>query len=119
MKNKALTCTIITYVILIGVQMFLFLPYNVVEIFVTEQYVPHETVIGSGYSTIFDIATNTAELPSRVNHSSKTGLIERKTGKVINVSQLLINLTFITLGAGAFYLPLYAKYKSELKQKEK
>ena len=35
MKNKALTCTIITYVILIGVQMFLFLPYNVVEIFVT------------------------------------------------------------------------------------
>ena len=82
------------YVMLVIYELLFFVPYHQIQTFVSEQNVPHTEIIGSGYTTIFSISSDTAQVLSHATRSS---------GKRVNTPQLLINISITTFLAVAIY----------------
>ena len=76
------------YIILIVTELFFFVPYNRIQIFISNQNVPHTEIIGSGYTTMSDISNDN----SYVSINKKT-----TSGKIVNTSQLFLNVSITTV----------------------
>lgn len=103
-KFKKTHILIAIYIVLIVVELFFYVPYNNIEIFVSQQNVPHTEIIGSGYSTMDDISRDNACINEKET-SNKKKLISA-TGKVVNTSQLFMNVSITTVLAIALYFIL-------------
>ena len=97
LKNKKIHILIVIYVILIIVELFFFVPYHWIQVFRSEQNVPHSVIIGSGYTTMADISSDNAYLWK---------VHDANDGKKVNTPQLLINVSITTVVAIAIYLLL-------------
>lgn len=96
MKNKITKSHILiaVYAILIITELLFCVPYNRIEVFRSEQNVPHIEIIGNGYTSILEIRNDVA---------SVEGKEWTATGKRVDRLQLLINITLTTLIAAALY----------------
>jgi hypothetical protein len=83
---------IAVYAILIVTELFFCVPYHKIQTLKSEQNVPHVVTIGSGYTTMYDVANDTAHIGS--------------IGKIVNTPQLLINVSITTFLAVAIYFLL-------------
>lgn len=97
---------IAVYVVLLVIELFFYVPYERIEIFRSNQNVPHAEIIGSGYTTIEEISSDTAYL-------DKNNKIA--TGKRVNTPQLMINVVFTTLLFIAIYFVSFYKNKTKSK----
>ena len=87
------------YVTLIIIELFFCVPYHRIQIFRTNQNVPHTEIVGSGYATMFEISDDDARIVSRNSN----------TGKIVNTPQLLMNVSITTALAVAIYFLLQKK----------
>lgn len=93
---------IAAYIILIITELFFCVPYHNIQVFKSSQNVPHTEIIGSGYSTIFDISDNDAFIYEHENTSS---------GKRVNTPQTFINVSVTTLLTVTIYFLFLHKKK--------
>ena len=96
---------IAAYIILIIVELFFYVPYNDIQIFKSKQNVPHTEIVGSGYAKMADISNNNAYMENNERTSS---------GKIVNTSQLFMNVSITTVVAIAIYFIL--PKKNEIKE---
>lgn len=109
MKNKKYIF-IVVYIILIIIELFFYVPYERIEIFRSNQNVPHTEIIGNGYSTIFDIADSVAFIDDREYTAS---------GKRVDAGQLVTNILSTTIAALYIYLIfIYSYNKSQTLKNE-
>ncbi len=96
MKNKIkkIHILIALYIVLIIAELFFCVPCHNIQVFKSTQNVPHAEIIGSGYSTIFDISDSDAYIYEHENTTS---------GKRVNTPQLITNVTLTTIVATAIY----------------
>lgn len=99
---------IAVYIFLIVIELFFYVPYHKIQIFITENNVPHTEIIGSGYATMEDIERDKA-LTGTVSKS-------RTSGKRVDTLQLFMNVSITTIVAVGLYFLLQ---KSEKKIAEK
>ena len=99
---------IAVYIFLIVIELFFYVPYHKIQIFITENNVPHTEIIGSGYATMEDIEYDKA-LTGTVSKS-------RTAGKRVDTLQLFINVSITTIVAVGLYFILQ---KSKRKIAEK
>lgn len=92
---------IMVYIILIVTELFFFVPYHSIQIFRTNQNVPHTEIIGSGYSTMENITSYSVNF-SKNKYTSDIG-------KIVNTSQLFMNVSITTVLAVAIYFLLQKK----------
>ena len=95
-KLKKTKILIATYIILIITELFLCVPYHKIQLFKSKQNVPHIEIIGSGYTTMYDITNDDARILS-----GSTG-----TGKIVNTSQIFMNIAITTFLAITIYFLL-------------
>ena len=93
---------IAAYVFALIMELFCFVPYEKIEVFRSEQNVPHTEIIGCGYASIFDIEKD----DSTVECNAWTA-----TGKRTDASQLAINVSCTTLIFIAVYFLFLCKKK--------
>ena len=91
------------YVALIIIELFVYVPYHRIQIFRSEQNVPHTEIVGSGYTTMDNIKRDHAIFWSNNDITS--------TGKKVNTSQLFINVSITTVLAIAIYFIQHKKEK--------
>lgn len=96
-KMKKTHILVAVYAALIIIELFFYVPYHSIQIFKTTKNVPHTETIGSGYATMADITNDNASIQNNERTS---------TGKVVNTSQLFINVSITTILAMAIYLLL-------------
>lgn len=97
-KIKKTHILIAVYAIIIIAELFFYVPYNKIQIFRTKNNVPHTETIGSGYTSMADIEDNNANFQEKAYTSSE--------GKIVNTSQLAINVSATTIVAVAIYFLL-------------
>ena len=85
------------YIVLIVTELFFYVPYNNIQIFKTGQNVPHTEIVGSGYATMANISYDNAYIQNNERTS---------TGKIVNTSQLFMNVSVTTVLAIAIYFLL-------------
>lgn len=105
LKNKIekIHILIATYIVLIIIELFFCVPYHNIQIFKSSQNIPHTEIIGSGYSTIFDISDSDAYVFSNRDTS---------TGKRVNTTQVFINISITTaLSVAIYFLFIHKKKK--------
>ena len=83
------------YILLLIVELFFYVPYEKIEIFRSDQNVPHTEIVGNGYTTLDEIKYDVAWLAN----SERT-----TTGKRVDSGQLATNLFSTTAGAVFIYL---------------
>jgi hypothetical protein len=93
-KIKKTYILVAVYIALIVIELFFYVPYHKIQIFVSDQNVPHTAITGSGYSTIFDIA------------DSDVYVYRKASGKRVDTSQIFINVSTTTIVAAAIYFLL-------------
>ena len=92
---------IAAYVFALIMELFCFVPYEKIEVFRSEQNVPHTEIIGSGYTNIVDIGKDDAT----VEGNAWTAI-----GKITDTPQLAINVSCTTLiFIAVYFLFLYKK----------
>lgn len=93
-KKYALKALISIYIFLMIIECVFLVPYDLIEIFRSKQNVPHLIVTGSGYTDVFDIERNTANLGSKDTVAS---------GKRLSSARMMFNIFITTaLFAAAF-----------------
>ncbi len=111
MKNSETKKThilIAVYIFLIVIELFFYVPYHKIQIFTTENNVPHTEIIGSGYATMEDIEYDKA-LTGTVSKS-------RTAGKRVDTLQLFINISITTVLAIAIYFLMQKKEKKTIEE---
>lgn len=106
MKNKTYKTYILigVYVLLLIVELFLYVPYEKIEVFRSKQNVPHTQVVGNGYASIQIIQNNSATID---------GDEWTTTGKRLDSSQVIINVSITTaLAVIIYFLFIYKKTNS-------
>lgn len=99
---------IAAYVVLIIVELFFYVPYHSIQIFKSQQNVPHTQITGSGYATMTNITYNKAQLKNN----------ERaKAGKRVDTSQLFMNVSITTIIFIALYVLLLKNENGDNKTK--
>lgn len=93
-KNNKIMIVIALYAVILLSELLFFVPYEKIEIFRSEQNVPHITVIGNGYTDIFSISKDNAVLQNK----DRTA-----TGKRVNTTQIITNIFATTVIAAAVY----------------
>ena len=101
MSRKGLTIVVI-YILFLVIELTCLVPYQKVQVFVSEQNVPHTEVIGSGYTSLVSIADDDAAL-----WNNKKSAI----GKIVDTQRLTMNIVLTTLSAVALYYTVV--YKQE------
>lgn len=98
-KNRLKTTYIIVavYIILIMFESIFCVPYHRIQIFRSNQNVPHTEIVGSGYATIYEIESSRGYMSN-----SDTSSI----GKIVNTPQLFMNVSITTFLAVAMYFIL-------------
>ena len=96
-KLKKTHIVIAIYIVLIIVELFFYVPYHNIEIFVSKQNVPHTEIVGNGYTTMDDISSNNACFNEKETASS---------GKTVNTPQLFLNVSITTVLAIVIYFLL-------------
>ncbi len=96
-KIKKTHILVAVYVTLIVIELFFCVPYQSIQIFRTKQNVPHTEIIGSGYAAMFEISDDDARITGD-NYSS--------SGKIVNTSQIFINVSITSALAIAIYFLL-------------
>ena len=96
-KDKKFHVLVAVYVFFIIVELVFCVPYHNIQMFVSRENVPHSEIIGSGYTTMYDITTDNA-------YVNKT--FGSATGKIVNTTQIFINVSITTILAIAIYLLL-------------
>lgn len=91
------------YIILIATELFFYVPYHSIQVFLSKQNVPHTEIIGSGYTTMADITRDDTYIEKNKNISD--------VGKKVNTSQIFINVSITTVLAVAIYFLLPKKEK--------
>ena len=81
---------VMVYVVLIITELFFYVPYHNIQLFVSRENVPHAEIVGSGYASMDDINYDKAYIRTDENISS---------GKIVNTSQLLANVSITTIVA--------------------
>ena len=104
-KFKKIHILIAVYIILIVTELFFCVPYNRIQIFISNQNVPHSEIIGSGYTTMNDISNDNAYV--RINNKTTSG-------KTVNTSQLFMNVSITTALAIVIYFLI--KKSEEIKE---
>ena len=89
---------ITVYVILIVTELFFYVPYHKIQVFRSNQNVPHTEIVGSGYATMINIEWSAATFSQS---SAKSNV-----GKRVNTPQILINVSVTTVLAVAIYFLL-------------
>lgn len=105
MVKNTITTThtlIVIYAIMLVIELLCCVPYERIEIFRSEQNVPHTEIIGSGYSSIIEISSNDAYMYSNQSTSS---------GKRVNTPQLATNLIVTTFVMAVLYFMLVVRKK--------
>ncbi len=95
---------IAAYVVVLLAELFLCVPYEKIEIFRSNQNVPHIAITGSGYASLSNIASDSAFM-------GNGNLIA--AGKRVSTSQLLTNLVFTTIVFVAVYFMLLHKKRND------
>ena len=113
-KPLKLRVLVVVYIILAIVELFIYVPYNAIMVVVSEEQVPHAEIIGSGYSTVFDIQESEVRLENQVRYVNKNDL---GYGKRVNAQQLTFNITLTTIIATAIYFLFI--FKKEAKRQHK
>lgn len=49
-----------TYILLLIIELFFYVPYEKIEMFRSDQNVPHTEIIGNGYTSLYEIKYNEA-----------------------------------------------------------
>lgn len=103
-KINKLYVFIAAYVIVLLIESFLCVPYERIEIFRSNQNVPHTEITGSGYATLSDISSDSVVM-------GNSGF--NATGRRVDTSQVLINLVFTTIVFVAIYFIFLHKKKDD------
>ena len=82
------------YVFFLIIELFFYVPYHNIQMFVSRENVPHTEIIGSGYTTMDDITTDNAYVKNRLSS---------ETGKMVNTPQLFLNVSITTVLAIVVY----------------
>ena len=88
---------ITVYIFLIVTELIFYVPYHNIQIFKSNQNVPHTEIVGSGYATMDDITNDNAY----IDYHNKTS-----TGKIVNTPQLFLNVSITTVLAIVIYFLL-------------
>jgi hypothetical protein len=103
---------IAVYALLIIVELFYYVPYNNIQIFRSKENVARTVIVGSGYTTIDEITKDTVCFDEKNIYSY---MKPSEVGKIVNTSQLTLNVSITTILAIAIYF-LFQKNK---RQKDK
>ena len=113
MKKSELKKThilIVAYIILIVTELFLYVPYHSIQIFRSDQNVPHTEIIGNGYVPLAEIRKDKAWL---ANNDKTT------TGKRVDSGQLVTNLFMTTISAiFIYFIFIYLEDKAKVLEVE-
>lgn len=104
-KFKKIHILIVAYIILIITELFFCVPYHSIQIFKTNQNVPHTEIVGNGYATMEEISNDRVNMVYR----DKIG-----SGKIVDTSQLFMNVSITTALAVAIYFLM--KKNEEVKE---
>ena len=89
---------IAAYILLIIIELFVCVPYNKIQIFISTQNVPHTEIVGNGYSTMSELG---------LEYTQKYGRNEgRMSATRVNTPQLFMNISITTILAVAIYFLL-------------
>lgn len=102
-RFKKIYILIAVYILIIVTELFFCVPYQRMQIFVSNQNVPHTEIVGSGYATMTDITDDYAYLSSNQYTSN--------TGKRVNTPQLFMNVSITTILALGLYFLLQKNEK--------
>ena len=100
MKNlriKKTNILITVYIVLIIIELFFCVPYHNIQIFRSQQYVPHTVIVGSGYASMTDIKNDKACT------NEKTPFAPSEIGKTVNTPQIFLNVSITTVLAIVAY----------------
>lgn len=96
MKKVLLSVNFAVYITLLIVESVFIVPYNSVMGAKLKDGALETIIIGSGYSSMFEIESNSIRFPATTKLSN---------GRIVNTNQLLINLSITTLAfVAACYL---------------
>lgn len=101
-KLNRIKVLFVLLVAMLIVECIFFVPYDNIEIFRSEQNVPHSEIIGSGYATIFDIADD---------HALVYGSNWTAAGKRVSTSRLTINIAVTLILFIAVYFLFFGESK--------
>ena len=96
-KNNKSHILVAVYVFFLIIELFFYVPYHNIQMFVSRENVPHTEIIGSGYTTMNDITTDNAYVKNRLSS---------ETGKMVNTPQLFLNVSITTVLAIVIYFLL-------------
>ena len=102
-RIKSVHILIALYIVTLVVELFIYVPYNNIQILVSQQNVAHIEIIGNGYSTMKDIDDHSASIASKGKPSE---------GQVVNSQQLLLNVVLTTIVFSAIYFYFIFKRKT-------
>lgn len=104
MKHKlnGIRVLFVLLTVLLIIECVFCVPYDNIEIFRSEQNVPHSEIIGSGYATIFDIADDDALI---------YGTNWTAAGKKVSTPRLTINISVTLLLFAMVYLLFFRDNK--------
>ena len=105
-RMKKFYILVTVYVLLIIIELFFYVPYHNIQIFKTNQNVPHTEIVGSGYATMADITADNAY----IENNQRIG-----SGKIVNTSQIFMNVSITTVLGIAIYYFLQKNEKEEFK----
>lgn len=101
-RMKKTHILIVVYIILIVTELFYFVPYHDIDIFISNQNVPHTVITNCGYMTMDDMRYNYRQFDNKRNIISD---------RVVNTPQLIINVSITTLLAAAIFFLLQKNEK--------
>lgn len=101
---------IAVYIILIIIELFFCVPYHEIQIFITENWVPHTEIVGSGYAPMPDISRDEASI--RISRL-KSNELNTSYGKIINTAQLFLNVSITTIIFATIYWIFIKNKKGE------
>lgn len=82
------------YIALVIIELFFYVPYHTIQVFTSNQNVPHTEIIGSGYARMIDITYDNAYVKNKLSSA---------TGKRVDTSQLFMNVSITTIVAAVVY----------------
>lgn len=93
------------YVLLLIIELFFYVPYEKIEIFRSDQNVPHTEIIGNGYTSLYEIKYDEAWLA--INERTTTG-------KRVDFGQMALNLFSTTMVIILIYIAfIYSENKCQ------
>ena len=105
-KNKKTHILVAVYIVFVIIELFFYVPYHNIQVFTSNQNVPHTEIIGSGYATMTDISYDKAYVKN---------IRSSKTGKRLDTSQLFMNVSITTVVAVAVYFLFLNEKNKEIK----